>query len=186
MEWKGGSNYFRLKTPPVLSVTPCQRRGNSFEGSRGPGNCAGSSLRRAWNTTRHRLGLGPDRTVSYPLLADRKPLPTVAGDCRAIADARGISSGSHHLRPALFPIMLSSTFYLTECSWILYMKRLPNENRNNHSIVDVIHRLTSDEIEVKKQYPLMRLVNFSRSRQLSILCSSDIKAMKWRRCDFGQ
>ena len=53
----------------------------------------GSSLRRAWNTTQRRYGLVPDRTTSYPLLAVRKTVPTVAGLRRVTSDAPGVSSG---------------------------------------------------------------------------------------------
>ena len=35
-------------------------------------------LRRVLNTTRRRLKLGPDRKEGYPLLATRKPAPTMA------------------------------------------------------------------------------------------------------------
>ena len=42
----------------------------------GPFFSADSSLRRAWNTTRRRLGIDPDRTESYQLLAVRKTAPT--------------------------------------------------------------------------------------------------------------
>ena len=53
----------------------------------GPHSCADSSLSHGWNTTRRRLGLGPDQIESYPLLVD--PEPTVAGDLR---DVEGVSS----------------------------------------------------------------------------------------------
>ena len=80
-----------VKSPPVPSIVLCQESGISFERFlrpwqtislvSGPFNCTdSSSLRHAWNTTHRRLGLGPNRTESYPLLAIRKPAPTVAGD----------------------------------------------------------------------------------------------------------
>ena len=89
----------RLTKNPVcsLSCLSYQRRGISlkwFPRLRQtvdpvliPFLCVDSSLRRAWNTKRSRLGLGPDRTASYPLHAVHKPAPTVAGDRRDDAES---------------------------------------------------------------------------------------------------
>ena len=56
---------------------------------------ADNSLLLSLNTTCRRHGFSPDRTVSYPLLTDRKPAPTVAGDRRETSVAPGVCSGAN-------------------------------------------------------------------------------------------
>ena len=78
--WWGGREYresYWIKTHPDPSISLCVLGylGISLERSCNPGRqltppgivtCADSCIRRVWNTTRRRLGLGPCRTVSYP------------------------------------------------------------------------------------------------------------------------
>ena len=86
---------------PSITFELFPRPRQKFCSLSGPFIFTDCSLRRGWNTTRRRLGLGPDRMEGYPQLAVRKPVPTAAGDRRGGAEGgpsavySGVLSGAH-------------------------------------------------------------------------------------------
>ena len=95
-----------------------------------PFRCADSSLRRVWNTTQRRLGLGPDRTESYPLLAVRKLAPTVAGDHRDdVESGPSFAHSGFCMYPfcylKLSSLQLNEAGHTSFCGWHAHQSQSP-------------------------------------------------------------
>ena len=73
----------------LVRAFPQSRKTVGHIGPRQPVSFSDSSLRRSWNKTRRRLGLGPYRTVGYPLLTVRQTRAYGGAN----PDAQGASSG---------------------------------------------------------------------------------------------
>ena len=86
--------FFQLSLAPI-SFEQFQRPWQTVRPESDAFNCAGISIRRAWNTTKRQHGLGPNRMENYPLLAIRKPVPTVAEDRPDTRDPLGLERGRY-------------------------------------------------------------------------------------------